>query len=65
MAITYRRAFERQVLDYFRDSTRTAAHSFGNYFPDDMDMYFSLSDYLSRSFKAGTASDLLKRLAVG
>jgi len=53
---------ERQLLDYFRGHERPTEHSFSQYFPDDLAVYFSLSDYLSPDFASATAGELLKRM---
>lgn len=52
---------ERELLDYFRDHERPISHPFGDYFPRDFDVFFSLSDYLSPHFARTTVGDLLKR----
>jgi hypothetical protein len=54
---------ERQLLDFFRDQERPIRHSFSDYFPKDLNVYFSLSDYLSPNFAAATVGELLKRRA--
>ena len=54
---------ERQLLDFFRDQDRPIRHSFSDYFPKDLNVYFSLSDYLSPNFVAATVGELLKRRA--
>jgi hypothetical protein len=55
---------ERELLDFFRGEgeDRLTTHGFGDYFPSDFEMFFSLSDYLSSDFEAGTAEALLRRL---
>ena len=57
---------ERMLLDFFRGQgkQRPTSHEFGDYFPANCDVYFSLSDYLSPDFKAATAGELLKRMGV-
>jgi SAM-dependent methyltransferase len=54
---------ERQLLDFFRGQERPIRHSFSDYFPKDLTVYFSLSDYLSPNFVAATVGELLKRRA--
>jgi hypothetical protein len=56
-------ALERQLLDWFNGHDRPVAHSFSNYFPDDFDAYFSLSDYLSPGFGKNTAANILSEWA--
>jgi len=58
---------ERELLDYFRGQgdERATSHAFGDYFPPDFEMFFSLSDYLSPEFAAGTAGELMRRLRAG
>jgi hypothetical protein len=55
---------ERELLDFFRGAggDRPTKHGFGDYFPSNFEMFFSLSDYLSSDFEAGTAEALLRRL---
>jgi len=52
---------ERQLLDFFRGQERPISHSFSDYFPEDMSVYFSLSDFLSPDFATATVGELLKR----
>jgi hypothetical protein len=54
---------ERQLLDFFRGQERPIRHSFSEYFPKDLTVYFSLSEYLSPNFAAATVGELLKRRA--
>jgi hypothetical protein len=56
---------ERQLLDFFggQGQERPVSHPFGDYFPEDCDVYFSLSDYLSPEFSAATTGALLKRIS--
>jgi hypothetical protein len=56
---------ERQLLDFFRGHVRPTLHKFGDYFPSDLEVYFSLSDYLSPSFSLATIDDLGKRIGDG
>jgi hypothetical protein len=53
---------ERELLEFFRGHARPTAHEFGEYFPQDCNVYFSLSDFLSPEFSSATAGELLKRL---
>ncbi|MGI8961178.1 MAG: N-6 DNA methylase [Bryobacteraceae bacterium] len=53
---------ERQLLDFFRGHPRPTSHSFSDYFPVDMEVFFSLLDYLSPQFAIATIGDLRKRL---
>jgi hypothetical protein len=54
---------ERQLLDFFRGQERPINHSFSEYFPEDLSVYFSLSEYLSPDFASATIGELLKRKA--
>jgi hypothetical protein len=53
---------ERHLLDFFRGHVRPTPHTFGDYFPDDLEVYFSLSDYLSPGFAAATIGELRRRI---
>jgi hypothetical protein len=53
---------ERQLLDFFRGQDRPVKHSFSEYFPEDLSVYFSLSDYLSSDFALANVGELLKRM---
>jgi hypothetical protein len=53
---------ERKLLDFFRGHERPTSHPFGEYIPQDCEVYFSLSEYLSPDFAAATSGALLKRL---
>ena len=53
---------ERQLLDFFRGHARPISHEFGDYFPIDLEVYFSLADYLSPNFAAATVGKLLERI---
>jgi hypothetical protein len=53
---------ERELLDFFRGWERPTGHPFSDYVPEDWDVYFSLSEYLSPDFAAATSGALLKRL---
>jgi methylase of polypeptide subunit release factors len=53
---------ERQLLDFFRNQERPTKHSFSEYFPKDLSVYFSLSDYLAPDFASATVGELLKRM---
>jgi hypothetical protein len=53
---------EREVLDFFRGQKRPAAHSFSDYFPPDLEVYFSLSEFLDSRFKAANVGRLLKTI---
>ncbi|MBX3303244.1 MAG: N-6 DNA methylase [Nitrospira sp.] len=52
---------ERQLLDFFRGHDRPISHTFGEYIPLDVEVYFSLSEFLSPEFSASTTSALLQR----
>jgi hypothetical protein len=52
---------ERQLLDFFRGHERPIKHSFSEYFPEGLSVYFSLSDYLSPDFASATVGELLNR----
>jgi hypothetical protein len=52
---------ERQLLDFFRGHERPINHSFSEYFPEDMSVYFSLSEFLSPDFASATVGELLRR----
>ena len=52
---------ERQLLDFFRGQERPINHSFSEYFPEDMSVYFSLSEFLSPDFASATVGELLRR----
>ncbi len=54
---------ERKLLDYFRDQKRQTSYEFPDYFSNDDDTFFNLSDYISPAFKEATAGALLKRLS--
>jgi predicted RNA methylase len=51
---------ERQLLDFFRGQERPIAHSFSEYFPRDLKVFFPLAEYLSPNFAASTVGELLK-----
>lgn len=53
---------EFELLSFFRGQKRPSAHSFGDYFPDDLGVRFSLSDFLSPEFSEATAGRILERL---
>lgn len=55
---------ETELLKYFQDqgSFRRSSFAFGNYFPSDFDVYFSLAEYLSPRFQDATAGELRKRM---
>ena len=55
---------ERELLDFFRGEgeDRSTTHGFGDYFPPNFEMFFSLSEYLSSDFEGGTAEALSRRL---
>lgn len=53
---------ERQLLDYFRGHRRPTAHHFEDYVPQELGVYFSLSEYLSPDFAAATSGELLRRI---
>ncbi len=55
---------ERELLDFFNGhgKDRPTPHDFGDYFPKDFEMYFSLSEYLKPEFQTGTFGDLVKHL---
>jgi hypothetical protein len=53
---------ERELLDFFRGNARPTSHAFQDYYPADLEVYFSLSDYLSPKFAGATAGELRKRL---
>jgi hypothetical protein len=55
---------ERRLLDYFNDNPRKVGHPFSNYFPDALDVFVSLSEYLSERFKRTTVGELLKKTGV-
>lgn len=52
---------ERQLLEFFRGQERPIRHNFSDYFPRELSVYFSLSEYLSPDFAAATVGELLKR----
>jgi hypothetical protein len=52
---------ERQLLDFFRGQERPINHSFSDYFPQDMSVFFSLSEFLSPDFASATVGELLRR----
>jgi hypothetical protein len=52
---------ERQLLDFFRGQERPIGHSFSEYFPRDLNVYFSLSEYLSPTFALASVGKLLER----
>ena len=52
---------ERQLLDFFADQERPISHSFSEYFPKDLRVFFPLAEYLSPNFAASTVGELLKR----
>ncbi len=52
---------ERQLLDFFRGQERPINHSFSDYFPEDMSVYFSLEEFLSHDFASATVGELLRR----
>jgi hypothetical protein len=54
---------ERQVLDFFRGANRPTPYTFGDYLPNELDSFFSLSDYLSPEFSSLTSATLLGRMA--
>jgi hypothetical protein len=53
---------ERKLLDFFRGHTRPTPHHFGEYFPETMEVFFSLSDYLSPQFALTSVGSLRERL---
>jgi hypothetical protein len=53
---------ERELLDFFRGHPRPARHSFSEYLPEDCKVYFPLSEFISPSFSAASAGELLKRM---
>lgn len=55
---------ERQLLDFFNGygQKRPVSHDFGDYFPEDFEMYFSLSDYLKPEFLQRNFGELMQRL---
>jgi hypothetical protein len=52
---------ERQLLDFFRGQERPINHSFSEYFPRDLTVFFPLAEYLSPDFAISTVGELLKR----
>jgi hypothetical protein len=52
---------ERKLLDYFRGHARPISHPFGDYLPQDCEVFFSLSEFLSPEFAAATSGALLQR----
>jgi len=56
---------EKTVLDFFNDNDRKVAHPFTNYFPATLDIFVSLSDFLSPKFSRATVGELLKKAQVG
>jgi hypothetical protein len=53
---------ERQLLDWFRGQARPVPHPFSDYFPESVDVFFSLSEFLSSDFALTTAEQLHSRL---
>ena len=53
---------ERQVLDFFNGQERPVAHAFGDYFANDNETYFSLSQMLDPRFVAANVGKLLERI---
>ena len=55
---------ERQLLDFFDGygKDRRTSHKFDNYFPPELESYFSLSEYLSPEFEQQTFGKLVKQL---
>jgi hypothetical protein len=52
---------ERQLLGFFRDHERPINHPFSEYFPQDMSVYFTLSEFLSPDFASASVGELLRR----
>ena len=55
---------ERELLNYFNGNERKVDHSFHNYFPDTLDIFVHLSEYLSPNFQRTTVGELLKKIPV-
>lgn len=55
---------ETQLLEFFRghNQERPTSHYFGDYLPPDCEVYFSLSQHLSSTFKDATAGEMRKRM---
>lgn len=53
---------ERAVLDFFNGDTRQTSHRFSDYFPSELESYFSLSEYLKPGFAKATFGEFMNRI---
>jgi len=52
---------ERLVADYCSDGSRSVAHTFSRYFPEEFEIWVSLSQFLSPRFQNATVGRMLDR----